>query len=323
MPRESKVSIAERRDWLEQYENGVRLDELAKSAKRDSRTINTHIEKARLDRDFQAAQRDQLREALAAHQRDMLALLADLRQTVRVVPLTFLDKTGLDFGFEDLLEPSVLSRNREVDLVYLVNQTDAAVRVSRDESGPLAVILTVEESRLWSAVKEHIGKDQLWRHLANWRKGLVHELQGRAVLNRSIRNIAEGIFGLQVGSSLVSGEPRLAPAAVWWMRARLTHLALGDDVPNLEDDIRQSSTGGLESKSGRWLADHLEDTEKGVGQIGETMAAMTGSDEVRAAARSYANLQDLTSSVHDALDESLLIHHIPGRCSLCKKLGGQ
>lgn len=321
MPKESKVSTAERRDWLEKYENGVRLDQLAKEAKRDSRTIGTHIEKARLDRDFQAAQRDQLREALGAHQRDMLALLADLRQAVRVVPLTFLDKTGMDFGFEDL--PSILSRSPEVDLVYLVNQTDAAVKVSRDQSGPLAVVLTVEESRLWRAVKEHIGKDQLWRHLADWRKGLLHELQGRAALNRSIRNIAEGIFGLQISLSQVPGEPRLTPAAVWWMRARLTQIALGDDVPDLEDDVRQASTGGLESHSGQWLADHLEDTEKGLGQIGETIAAMTGRDEVRAAARSYASLQDLTSRFHDALDESLLIHHIPGRCSLCKKLGGQ
>ena len=107
------------------------------------------------------------------------------------------------------------------------------------------------------------------------------------------------------------------------MRARLTQIALGEVVPDLEDDVRQASTGGLESHSGQWLADHLEDTEKGLGQIGETIAAMTGRDEVRAAARSYASLQDLTSRFHDALDESLLIHHIPGRCSLCKKLGGQ
>ena len=323
MPKESKVSTADRRDWLDKYENGARLDQLAKDAKRDPRTITTHIGKARLERDFQAAQRDQLREALRDHQRDMLALLEDLRQAVRVVPLTFLDKTGLDFGFEGLLEPSFLSRNQEVGLVYLVNQTEAAVKVIRDQSGPLEVILRVEGSRLWRAVKEHTGSDQQWRRLSDWRIGLVQELQCRAALNRSIRNIAEEIFGLQVGLSQVPGEPRLAPAAVWWMRARLTRIALGEDVPDLAGDIRQSSTGGLETHSGQWLAAHLGDTEKGVAQIGETIAAMTGREEVRAAARSFANLQDLTSRVHDALDESLLIHHIPGSCSLCKKLGGQ
>ena len=103
----------------------------------------------------------------------------------------------------------------------------------------------------------------------------------------------------------------------------MTNLALGEYVSEVGEDVRQASTGGLESKSGKWLADHLEDTEKGIELLRETTAGMTGREEVQAAARSFANLQNLTSRVHDALEEYTLIHHIPGRCKLCRKLGGQ
>ena len=106
------------------------------------------------------------------------------------------------------------------------------------------------------------------------------------------------------------------------MRARLTQLALGNHVLDLEEEIRQASTGGLESR-GQWLADHLQDTEMAMGYLRETIAAMAGREEVQAAAQSFSTLQDRTGRVHDALDEYLLIHHIPGRCGLCKKLGGQ
>ena len=322
MPKQSKVSPAERRGWLESNENGVRPDQLAKDAKRDFRTITTHIEKARLERDFEAARREQLREALAAHQRDMLLFLEQLRRAVQVIPLTFLDERGLDFGLEDLWDFSDLVLNQEIALTTLEDKS-AATKARRDQSGPLEVTLTVETSRLCRAVKEHISNDPLWRHLTGWKSALLHELQGRAALNRSIRRTVEEIFGLQVGATSQPGEPRLTSAAIWWIRTRLTKMELGEYVPELKDDIRQASTGGLEAKSGHWLADHLADTENGVGQIGETLTVMGGSEVAKAAAENFVNLQLLSARVHEAIDESLYVHFIPGSCSLCRKLGGQ
>ena len=322
MPKQSKVSPAERRGWLESNENGVRPDQLAKDAKRDFRTITTHIEKARLERDFEAARREQLREALAAHQRDMLLFLEQLRPAVQVLPLTYLDKRGLDFGLEDLWDPSDLVLNQEIALITLEDKS-VATKAIRDQSGTFGIMLIVETSRLWRAVKEHISNDSLWRHLADWKSALLHELQCRAALNRSIRSRVEEIFGLQVGATPQPGGPRLMPAAIWWVRTRLTQKELGEYVPELEDDIRQASTGGLESKSGRWLADHLVDTEKGVGQLYESITVMSGSEVAKAAAESFVNLRLLSARVHDAIDEILFVHFIPGRCSLCRKLGGQ
>ena len=288
LPKQSKVSPAERLGWLERNENGARPDQLATEAKRDFRTITAHIEKARLERDFEAARREQLREALAVHQRDMLLFLEQLRRAIQVLPLTFLDERGLDFGLEDLWDSSDLVLNQEIALTTREDKS-AAIKVRRDQSGPLEVTLTVESSRLCRAVKEHISSDSLWRHLVDWKSALLLELQGRADLNRSVRSRVEEIFGIQVGATSLPGKPRLTSAAIWWVRTRLTKMELGEYVPELKDDIRQASTAGLESNSGQWLADHLVNTEKGVAQFGETITVLMGSEAAKAAAESIVN----------------------------------
>ena len=80
MPRRAKISAAQRREWLERYERGERQDELAKKAGVNPRTVRDRIERARLERDFELAQREQLREALRSHQKDMLDLLERIAQ---------------------------------------------------------------------------------------------------------------------------------------------------------------------------------------------------------------------------------------------------
>ena len=340
MPRVSKIAPGQRRNWLDRYDGGEPIENIAKDAKRDIRTVREHIEKARLELDFEAAQRDQLRGALQSHQQDLMALLVHLRDAVHVPKLVFNDSVGVDFGLEDLWEPSDFARNQEVGFGSLLPisghaqgqdrpkyalgyESQPAIRVTRNINGPQEIELTVEGSRLWRALKEHIGKDPLWRHITDWRKSFLEELQRRATLNRTIRTKTEEIFGLTVGRTPGSHTPWLSPRMVWWMRARLTDLALGDCVPDVDSDIRKViPTGGLEARSGL-LADALEDTEIAMGHLQNTIAAMTDSGEVRAAAQSYGNLQGRTSRVHSALDEYLLIHLIPGRCGLCRKLGGQ
>ena len=72
------------------------MDQLAKEAKRDSRTINTHIEKAPLDRDFQSAQRDQLRlVASGKTDREIAEDLFISSATVSTHVRNLLNKTGV------------------------------------------------------------------------------------------------------------------------------------------------------------------------------------------------------------------------------------
>ena len=82
MPKKPKISSGERRKWLERSENGDPIIGIAEGSGRDVRSVRAHIEKARLERNFEYAQRDQLRDALQGHQQDMLRLLANLKGSI-------------------------------------------------------------------------------------------------------------------------------------------------------------------------------------------------------------------------------------------------
>ena len=213
MPRNSKIASGERRIWLERSERGEAIPRVAKDVRRDVRTVRQHIEKARLERDFEAASREQLNEALQAHQRDMLTLLDEFRRSVYVPSLDFHNVLGVDFGLEDLWDSSELERNRVASLDASNDLSRSTVIVTRDSNGPFEILITAEESRLWRAINEHIGKDSLWRYIADWRKALLEELQRRADLNRALRKEAEKAFGLNVGWRAGPGEPWLAPGS--------------------------------------------------------------------------------------------------------------
>jgi hypothetical protein len=270
----------------------------------------------------------------------MLGLLQLLKLTVYTPDLDPKDITGLDVGFEDFWRPSDLDRNREVivrnvpalpgfagdgrqnALTYESAPSIGVILIS-NASGPQRIKITAEDSRLWRALREHTGKDPLWRHFANWRNALLEELQGRAALNRAIREKVEKVFALRVSWRPAPQTPWLAPSLVWWIRVRLTQLALGNYVPHVEEEIRDTPRDGWETQSRQTLTEYLPDMKKGKEQLQNTMTAMAGRAEVEAAAQNYQDLQEKTKRVYDALEELLLIHHIAGRCGLCKKLGGQ
>jgi hypothetical protein len=254
--------------------------------------------------------------------------------------LEFKDIASLDFGFEHWWGSSELVRNRETTLHAISprsvypdddkandNAYESAppvqVIVIREASGPQGIRITAEDSRLWRSLKEHIGKDPLWRYIANWRNALLEEFRGRAALNRTILEKVQDVFALKVSRRPEPQTSWLAPSIVWWIRTRVSNLALGNYVPSVEEAIRETPRDGWESRTGQTLAEHLEDRNKGREQLQNAIEAMAGSAEVEVATQNYRDLENKTMRVNDALEELLLIHYIPGRCSLCKKLGAQ
>ncbi len=71
------------------------------------------------------------------------------------------------------------------------------------------------------------------------------------------------------------------------------------------------------------MTEYVEQPEKIKDALVETVADMVDSAEAKAAAKVHLELRDRTRRTRDELEDYLLVHHIPGRCRLCKKLGGQ
>ncbi len=67
----------------------------------------------------------------------------------------------------------------------------------------------------------------------------------------------------------------------------------------------------------------MAEPEKVKDALSGIIRGLVDSAEARGMARAHQELIDCTRKTRDELEDYLLLHHIPGRCSLCKKLGGQ
>lgn len=80
MPRGPKISPATRRNWLEAYERGERIDKIARDAGRTERTVNEHVQLARQEREEREVRGWLLRDAYQKHFDDLLGLAEELRE---------------------------------------------------------------------------------------------------------------------------------------------------------------------------------------------------------------------------------------------------
>ena len=67
MPRGTRIPPAERRDWLNKYERGDRIDKIAWEAGRTERTVQSHLSRERRERDYQQVMAGLLRDAYQNH----------------------------------------------------------------------------------------------------------------------------------------------------------------------------------------------------------------------------------------------------------------
>ena len=313
MPRKLKISPAQRRDWLDRHETGERQDAIASADKVNPRTVREQIERARLERAFDAAQQQQLGEALRKHQEDMLDLLKRTKIGIEVPSL------ATNFGFEEPMD----SPEREVTLPLEAGEGHA-VTVIIHGGQPADIRLAEEESRLWHALKQHLGnKNPLWRDIADWQRVLLKEVQARAALSHAIKKKVEVKCSLPVLVQSTGQQPHLTPAVIRLTQTEVASRSLGEPPSDFPSRL-QVREGSLDDpRTASYLTQWVAEPEKIKDALTEIVGDLVDSAEARGAAQVHRELMDCTRRTRDELEDYLLLHHIPGRCSLCKKLGGQ
>ena len=339
MPKAKKVSISERKLWLEQYENGGRLDEIALKAGRGPRAVKDHISIAQAERDLTVVRHGQLRGALEAHQRDLIGLLSRILQGVELPQLdypNFLVGFGPDFGLEGLLQPDALAPFRRIGLGSSLGPSaippilddghtpSRTVYVLRDQGGPKEVGFTEERSRLWKAVREHLRRSPLWKDLDQFKLGLREMLQSRANLNRMIMGSIEDVFGLKVVWEDDNKTPNLRPALVSWLGWIITKNAGGAPAPDPAGQVKEDEggRGRIIGPSGTLFARLAGDPSSKLDELWKNIPLLSSGAEAQAAGRTENELIKRTTKVREVIEELMLIHFIPGKCSICGRLGG-
>ena len=80
MPKGGAIPPAERRSWLERYEQGASIDAIAKEAGRTQRTVVTQVARARQERQHDQVSVDLIRDAYRQHYQDLLEVAARLAE---------------------------------------------------------------------------------------------------------------------------------------------------------------------------------------------------------------------------------------------------
>ncbi len=313
MPKKLKIPPTQRQDWLTRHERGERQDAIAAADKVNPRTVRVQIERARIERAFEAAQQEQLGVALRKHQDDMLDLLKHARMGIEVPSL------DIDFGFGEPVD----SPDREFTLP-LEPSEGYTVTVIIHSGQPVGIRQAEEESRLWRPLKQHLGnKNPLWHHIADWQRALLKEVQARATLCHVIKKRIEVTCGLPVLVQSKEQQPHLTSAIIRLTQTEVANRSLGEPPSDFPARLQASGGSLNDTRTASYLTEYVAEPEKVKDALSGIIQGLVDSDEARGMARVHRELIDYTRKTRDELEDYLLLHHIPGRCSLCKKLGGQ
>lgn len=326
VPRGPTVPIAVARKWLDEHEAGASLDKLATKYRRDKRTLSSHIEKAKQQRAFDVAQQDRLKQALQAHQEDLLALMERIMNTVSVPDLEQWPGR-VDFGLESLLSKAELSQEREVGLGEtawdLAPGKGRAVVVARSQEGPLGVKLSEEDLRPWDRLKQHLGaRDPLWRELKRWKEALQAELAARAILNRAIVREIEASFSVPVLVAHTSQDPHFTHVFPPLVRAATIGKLLGSVSQGLIDRLRWSGNDLVEQRTSKTVGRFPGKQEAVLVKITALVEKITASTDAKEFSTAHRELVSRNNIVQGILEDYQSLHYVGGLCSACKKLAG-
>lgn len=295
MPR--IVPFEQKEAWYEEHQRGATVGRLARTYKKDPRTIQRGIEEVGQRRLGADVRSDLLRDALKRHQEDLLDLVDRVVATMQTTPV-HIDRISQD---------SMPSTIAGLDGVRAVS-SDGVYR---------EVTLDAEKELLWELLGAHVGRDKAYRHLARWKAALRDELNSRAALRRHVVSRLIEEAGVEIDRD--AGRPNtVSSLGVYELSKAVMSRALGESPPYpfsvSSDDGEVSINGGL---GGRLL--------KGNEIALKVLAALPSSiqdDEPTVRLRSCREAS--TAEVDRArrsFQEISVAHYLPGTCASCRKFG--
>ena len=302
MPRRgNNITPALRQEWLQQYELGKTFKEIARTSRKDQRTVKAHIERATQEQEIRLARGDQIRRALDRHSHDLLETATRIRERIHVLPderftpiAAFPTSTvGSRFGDGYHIDPDELT-------------------VVADSGGD------ARSEKLARLLREHLRDERtLWRDLDNWWKAWVEYVEGCLQLGRSVASEFETATGLRPVAAGGSA-PGFHEALVSWL-CRLALETAGSIGSSPAPEVEASS--GQLRLDGSTLAvpDSATRLETARHAFLTTLKKLSDSPEARRVARLNELLESDGESIRDRLEDILLFEYISGRCRVCAK----
>jgi len=285
-----KISIQEKRKWLDLYEQGRTEVQIARGVRRDPRTIVKGLEEATKDRRLASVEAEMLRNALFRHQDQLTGILNNIAAML-VMPS---DNLELLEEKEGILAPIPLSG-------ALLTQ------VSREQM----ILEIYDEAKLeWDLLKEHLKQDELWDLIKQWRKALIDHVWARWQFKQAIKS------NLLRDTDL--GSPK-------YTDSKKVENLLRELVDLFYKVTTQRILGIRNTTDVQRLIDEKLVSYKDTAETGDKLVSifdsLPGSIEAFKVKNTYEELTKITKLAKRQVDEILLLGMVTGKCRVCRRLG--
>lgn len=305
MPK--KIPAEKKRRWLEDYESGKSEAAIASKYRRDIRTIRSGIEEVRREQDVRLARVELLKEALRKHQKSLEDELRDILREIENSPDDF---APLSWHRGD---NSVFSKKE-------ARQEDKNSRFAKRGRRSAQEAVTILD-----LLRQHFRSDKskLWTWLAQWEKAYNNYSEARELLQRKAVAILENRTGYKVVDKKQITPPFLYSHAAGHC---LYKLALDSTLsPRYsyfnEDDIVADTQRGVVMYHNSILAEVPGNEEQTRQNMLAVYRDILKSEELGNVLNSTRNLKKAEEKVNPIIESILLLGFIPGRCSVCQRLG--
>lgn len=304
MPK--KISIQQKRDWLDSYENGKSIDAIRETSKRGMRTIKKALDDARIDRDARFARAELIKATLYKHQ---ARLEEGLNRIVKS-----LDMPRIDFA--------PLSWNEGENSIFTwtanVRELTGVSGISLKKGRPLSSAITVDDM-----LRQHFRNDKTWKLLVQWEKSYLTHMTDRLALQQKLIALLKQKTGYSIIDRKQASPPFLysyTSGPILYEAVLESALTTGQKYA-LEHDIVANTQSGAVKYRNSILAEAPGNEEKCCDDILDVYRALLNSSGLTQVRSSYGGLLEDATKAKRAVDEITFLEYIPGQCSVCKRLG--
>ena len=299
-----KISIAIKKQWLQEFDEGKSHISIATKHKRDVRTIKKGIEEARRERDATLARADLLKEALHRHNKELLNLLEQLAILLQPLPASqAIPWRKFDEGSLALLG------------VKAQYETWNDARVWN-------ISLDIEPDARWQLLLEHLKQDPLPKALSLWRKTLSSHIEARINVKQKLAELLETKTGYQLEDELAGDRCIVASAVDHLFHYLLMDLPRPVNVARLVNNIAaDSNTGQVKYGAGTTLALARGEEEDCKNNIIDALKELSRTEEIDTLIETCETHKTSIDKASKAVEEIRMMGLVPGQCRICRRLG--
>lgn len=315
MPK--KIPIVEKREWLQDYEQGKSEAAIASDSRHDLRAIKKGIGEARRERVVNLARADLVKEAIHNHNDKLLRIIQEILSTLNSPVST-----------------QQVPWKRQTSTASFPIEGGKAEYEYGEKPKMFTITLNVESKTDWRFFEEHVKYEGLWKLLNQWKKMLASHLEARMVLKRSLGKLLENdVKGLEAselakGRRYVLADKPVAGAFIYshsvdFLFQMATQRLLGlADTSDFEDSIIADSNSGDVRCGGTILAHapgaEQEYKEHLISAIGNLMQKH---EEVNSVSKTYKTVEKSVVKARQTAEEISSMGLVPGQCKICRRLG--